>query len=428
MKKNREPSILHSDCNCFYASVEMLHHPELRNVPMAVGGDTESRHGIVLTANYPAKRMGIQTGMVLWKARQICPDIRFVPPHYDQYLAFSRMAHEIYAEYTDRQEPFGIDECWLDVTESIGILGDALSMAREIRQRIRRELGITVSIGVSFDKIYAKLGSDYQKPDAVTDMGREEFQKKAWPLPVSDLLYVGPATKRKLAKIGIFTIGDLAEADTRLLSGHLGKAGLMLHAFAAGEDRTPVAKEGTVPSVKSIGNGITTPRDLFTCEEVRVVLAALAESVAARLRENGFRAGVLEVSVRRGNLTGYTRQRKLFRSTDLTREISDIACEIFTQDVQGKRFLKEPVRALGIRAGGLVTAAKEEQLDLFTCEEDREKRRRVDRAVDDIRRRFGYYSIQRGIMLRNPELSHLNAKEENTVHPESFFHAGEKMA
>lgn len=195
--------ILHSDINCCYASIEHLHHPELAGKPLAVGGDPEARHGIVLTADYIAKKYGVKTGMALWQAKQVCPDITFVSPRMDLYLRFSRMAHEIYAEYTDKQEPYGIDECWLDVTGSSSLKGDGLLIAQEISKRMKSELGITVSVGVSFNKIFAKLGSDYKKPDAITTMYKSEFKQKAWALPVSDLLYVGRSTNQKLAKFGM---------------------------------------------------------------------------------------------------------------------------------------------------------------------------------------------------------------------------------
>ena len=217
--------ILHSDINCCYASIEHLHHPELAGKPLAVGGDPEARHGIVLTADYIAKKYGVKTGMALWQAKQVCPDITFVSPRIDLYLRFSRMAHEIYAEYTDRQEPYGIDECWLDVTGSSSLKGDGLLIAQEISRRMKSELGITVSVGVSFNKIFAKLGSDYKKPDAITTMYKSEFKQKAWSLPVADLLYVGKSTNRKLALFGIKTIGDLARTDEDVLNSHLGKIG-----------------------------------------------------------------------------------------------------------------------------------------------------------------------------------------------------------
>lgn len=225
-------TILHSDMNCFYASVEMLHHPELAGKPMAVGGDPEARHGIVLTANYIAKRAGVKTGMALWQARQVCPEIIFVPPRMDLYLRFSRMAQEIYSEYTDQREPFGIDESWLDVTASTSVKGDGMKIAKEISSRIKYELGVTVSIGVSWNKIFAKLGSDYKKPDAITEFSKDNYKDIAWKLPVGDLLMVGRSTERTMKKLGICTIGDLAGAESSILETYLGKMGLVLHTFA----------------------------------------------------------------------------------------------------------------------------------------------------------------------------------------------------
>lgn len=292
-------TILHSDCNCFYASVELLHHPELRGKPVAVGGDPEARHGIVLTADYTVKRYGVKTGMALWQAKQVCPDITFLPPRMDLYLRFSRMAQEIYADYTDKREPYGIDESWLDVTDSATLKGDGFHIAQEISSRMKKELGITVSVGVSFNKIFAKLGSDYKKPDAITTMYEDEFQRKAWCLPVSDLLYVGNATNKKLYSMGIRTIGDLAESDETLLVRKLGKMGSILWAFANGYDESPVKLENTSAPVKSVGNSTTTPKDMETDEDVKIVLYILAESVAARLRENGFRCRTVEIRINR---------------------------------------------------------------------------------------------------------------------------------
>ena len=265
-------TILHSDMNSFYASVEMLHHPEFAGMPLAVGGDPEARHGIVLTANYIAKRKGVKTGMALWQAKQVCPDITFLPPRMDLYLRFSRMAQEIYADYTDKREPYGIDESWLDVTDSATLKGDGFHIAQEISSRMKKELGITVSVGVSFNKIFAKLGSDYKKPDAITTMYEDEFQRKAWCLPVSDLLYVGNATNKKLYSMGIRTIGDLAKSDETLLVRKLGKMGSILWAFANGYDESPVKLENTSAPVKSVGNSTTTPRDMETDEDVKIVL------------------------------------------------------------------------------------------------------------------------------------------------------------
>ena len=291
-------TILHSDCNCFYASVELLHHPELRGRPVAVCGNPDARHGIILTADYTAKRYGVKTGMALWQARQLCPDLIFLPARMDLYLRFSRMAQDIYSEYTDKVEPYGIDESWLDVSDSVSIKGGGYSIAKEINNRMKKELGITVSIGVSFNKVFAKLGSDYKKPDAITTMGKDEYRTKAWSLPVSDLLYVGRATDRRLRTMGVKTIGDLALMDESILTKKLGKVGNILHAFANGYDTSPVKIENTSAPIKSVGNSTTTPKDMRTDEDVKIVLYILAESVAARLRENGFRCRTVEISIR----------------------------------------------------------------------------------------------------------------------------------
>ena len=425
-------TILHSDCNCFYASVELLHHPELRGKPVAVGGDPEARHGIVLTADYAAKRRGVKTGMALWQARQVCPDIIFLPPRMDLYLRFSRMAQEIYAEYTDKREPYGIDESWLDVTDSVSLKGDGYHIAQEISCRMKKELGITVSVGVSFNKIFAKLGSDYKKPDAITTMNKDEYRDKAWPLPVSDLLYVGSATNNKLRGIGIRTIGDLARTEESLLVRKLGKMGSILWAFANGYDESPVKLENTSAPIKSVGNSTTTPKDMETDEDVKIVLYILAESVAARLRENGFRCRTVEISIRDKDLLHFSKQVKLQNASNITREIAEAGYKLYKEsyrlpadekELKNSRpeFYQKPLRSIGIRGTDLVTDYFWEQLDMFMDPKEREKQMKVDAAVDNIRKRFGFYSIQRGLMYQDRILSACDAKSDHTVHPHGYF-------
>lgn len=412
-----ERTILHSDINCCYAAIEHLHHPELSGKPLAVGGNPESRHGIILTADYIAKKYGVKTGMALWQAKQLCPELNIVSPRMDLYLRFSRMAHEIYAEYTDQQEAYGIDESWLDVTDSVSLKGDGYRIADEISHRMKSELGITVSIGVSFNKIFAKLGSDYKKPDAITTMYTNEYQTKAWNLPVGDLLYVGRSTKQKLQKLGIRTIGELAKTDEKILLSYLGKMGSVLWSFANGYDDTPVRKENAHAPIKSIGNSTTTPRDLETDEDVKIILYVLAESVAARLRENGFRCKVIEISIRDSDLFSFTRQRKIGSATNITEEIAKEAYRLFKENYTWNK----PIRSIGVRGADLVNDNYWEQMDLFTDLQLREKRMKMDIAVDDIRRRFGFYSIQRGLMYQDRILSAVNAKEEHIVHPHGYF-------
>ncbi len=410
-------AILHIDCNCFYVSIEMLYRPETRERPLAVGGDPEARHGIVLTANYIAKKLGVKTGMALWQAQQVCPEIIFVPPRMDLYLRFSRELREMYSEYTDLIEPFGCDEAWIDITQSRMICGDEMKIAEEIRQRVKDEFGITVSIGVSFNKIMAKLGSDYKKPDAVTDMRRTVFRQKAWPLPASDLLYVGRATEKKLSKIGIHTIGDIASAGPEVLHRHLGVWGDTIWGFAAGYDSSPVKQGDWHAEIKSIGNSVTTFRDLVTPEDAKIVIFILSESVSARLRKHGFRCRVIEISVRHNALSGFTRQRKMKFASDSMTEIAEAAFALF----QATYSWKAPIRSLGVRGCSLVNDSYAEQFDLFTDPEFREKLTAADRTVDDIRRRFGFYSVQRGLMLKDPRLAHVNAEEDHTVHPVGYF-------
>ena len=388
-------TILHSDCNCFYASVELLHHPELRGKPVAVGGDPEARHGIVLTADYTAKRYGVKTGMALWQAKQVCPDITFLPPRMDLYLRFSRMA-------------------------------------QEISSRMKKELGITVSAGVSFNKIFAKLGSDYKKPDAITTMYEDEFQRKAWCLPVSDLLYVGNATNKKLYSMGIRTIGDLAKSDETLLVRKLGKMGSILWAFANGYDESPVKLENTSAPVKSVGNSTTTPRDMETDEDVKIVLYILAESVAARLRENGFRCRTVEISVRDKELFHFSKQVKLQNASNITKEIAEAGYRLYKdnyrlpvddKELKSSRpeFFQKPLRSIGIRGTDLVTDYFWEQLDMFMDPQAREKQMKMDETVDIIRKRFGFYSVQRGLMYRDRILSACDTKSDHTVHPHGYF-------
>lgn len=410
--------ILHSDCNCFYASVEMLHHPELEGKPVAVGGDPKARHGIILTANYIAKHQGVKTGMALWQAKQICPDIIFLPPRMDLYLRFSKMAGEIYADYTDFQEPFGIDECWLDCTASTKLKGDGRKIAEEISARIKYELGITVSIGVSWNKIFAKIGSDYKKPDGITEITKENYKEIVWKLPAADLLCVGRSTKKKLYNLGIHTIGQLATMSSDLLEKHLGKMGLVLYSFANGYDESPVYHHDYKAPIKSIGNSTTTPRDLVNNQDVQIILFALSESVAARLRENGFKCNVVEISIRDNGLFSFTRQRKIKEATNITSEIAEEAYQLFLEHYRWEK----PIRSLGVRGVDLVTEDIPVQLDLFMNQQKREKQQKVDIAVDEIRRRFGYYSIQRATMFQDKHLAKLDAKKDHTVHPHSFFH------
>ena len=414
--EDMKPVILHSDMNNFYASVEILHDPTLRDKPVAVAGDEEARHGIVLAKNDIAKRFGIRTGQVLWEARQQCPGLVCVPAHYERYLAFSAQARDIYTSYTDQVESFGLDECWLDVTGSVGLFGEGPAIADDIRGRMKRELGLTVSVGVSFNKVFAKLGSDMKKPDATTVITPENYRDKAWSLPVSDLLYVGPATTRKLNQYGITTIGELAQANPDLLYWLLGKNGIMLHQFANGQDHSGVRRYYAVPPRKSIGNSTTAPRDLVSEDDVKITLMALCESVGARLREQNCLCSTVALGIRDNRLLSSDRQTKLPRPTANTLDIWDAAVEVFKRHHASG----VPVRSLSVKASGLVPAEEMEQMSLFPEEQKAQRRAMIDQTLDKLRRKYGYFCIRRGITLLDPSLD-LDAKGDHIIHPIGFL-------
>ncbi len=412
-----ERTIFHCDLNNFYASVECLHHPEYRNVPMAVGGDVEKRHGIILAKNMLAKKAGIKTGEALWQAKQKCPDLVLVRPNFTQYLRFSKLVRSIYADYSDRIESFGIDEVWMDVTEIVGRYPDARTLADEIRGRIREETGITASIGVSFNKVFAKLGSDYKKPDATTVITRENMKEIVFPLPIEDLLYVGRATTVKMHALGIYTIGDCARYDLDILKRKFGKWGEYIWEFANGFEKSPVLKEGREPTVKSVGNSTTCPRDLKTFDDIRIVCYVLAESVAARLREAGLRCLTVAVSIRDNDLETCVRQTKLPLPSDLSGEIAKAAMKLFRQNVD----FSKPLRSIGVKAADLCVGDVPLQLSIFEDQQAREENLALEKTIDDIRRRFGARSIQRLMMLEDTVLSGFNPKQEHVIFPESYF-------
>ena len=413
-------SVLHIDMNACYASIECLYDPSIRNLPVAVGGDVEARHGIILAKNQIAKRFGVKTGEALWQAKQKCPELHIVPPHFDRYLRFSRMAREIYADYTDLVEPFGLDEVWCDVTGTQKLRERGMeALANEIRERVKFELGITVSVGASWNKIFAKLGSDYKKPDAVTVFTPENYRDKVWSLPASDLLGVGRATERKLASRGIHTIGDIAAAPPSMLRGFLGKWGLILHDFAAGYDSSPVARAGDEAVIKSIGNSTTTPRDLCCDEDAGIVYWMLCESVAERMRESGFLCRGVQVHIRDNELASFERQLKLESPTCLASTLHEAAMRLLRENWDWHK----PLRSIGVRATDLLPASTPVQCSIFEDSERQEKRERLERSVDDLRRRFGHYCVGRAVCVSDPTLRNISPKDEHVIHPVGYFKA-----
>lgn len=385
-----ERTVLHSDLNNFFASVECHLNPSLYGHPVAVAGDPEARHGIILAKNEEAKRCGVTTGEALWEARLKCPDIIFVPPHYDKYFEYSQCVREIYADFTDLVEPYGLDECWLDVTGSSRLFGDGQNIADMIRRRVKSELGVTVSVGVSYNKIFAKLGSDMKKPDAVTVLSPENWEERVWPLPVSELLYVGHSTTRKLMSRGVLTIGDLAHYPYECVRQLLGKNGTALWRYANGLDRSPVMPVNYERGVKSVSHGITCRQNLETPEQVWKVMLELAQDVGHQLRGYGLAATGVRVYIRESDINyGLAKQSRVSFPTQSPLEIAQAARILFMENYQWNN----PVRAVCVSTFGLVPRDSAVQLNLFVDETRRMRRQKLDDCIDEIRGRFGKHSI-----------------------------------
>ncbi|HIY11281.1 MAG TPA: DNA polymerase IV [Candidatus Anaerofilum excrementigallinarum] len=379
--------VLHCDCNSFYASVELLDHPHLRDKPVAVCGDPESRHGIILAKNEAAKAFGVTTAETVWQALRKCPDLVLLAPSRKKYLHYSKIINTIYNEYTDLVEPFGIDESWLDVSGSYSLFAPSpRALAHLLRQRIKEETGLTISVGVSFNKVFAKLGSDYKKPDAVTVISRLNYRQLVWPMPASALLYVGRRVQDQLHQLGIDTIGQLAAADPAVLESSLGKLGGELSRYARGEDNSPVRPAGQAEPVKSVGNGMTFRRNLVGRQDVRAAVTALADEVAGRLRRHGLYAGGVQLTIRSPALATITRQKKLPFSTQLGQELAAACMELASANWD----FSLPIRMLTVTAQSLTTEPFAVQLS-FTEEApaSNPRRARLEQSMDAIRRKYG---------------------------------------
>lgn len=402
-------TILHVDLNNFYASVERILNPNLADKYVGVCGSVENRHGIILAKSENAKRLGVKTGMTVNEALKACPQLVLVESRHESYIKYSNLVRNIYRDYTDRVEPFGIDECWLDVTESLKLFGSGEKIADEIRSRVKNETGLTVSVGVSFNKVFAKLGSDLKKPDATTVISLNDFELKIWNLPVSDLLFVGKSTADKLRKINVNTIGDLANADKEFICKKFGKIGEVLHSYANGLDDSPVLKDGDREPLKSIGNSITAYRDLTTIDDVKIVLTSLAESVSARLIESGLgKANTLTVYVRDKDLKSFTRQCKLEIPTALPEDFVKTALELFIKHYK----LDKGVRTLGVSVSDFTGDV--EQLTIYDGEY--KKKEKLNDVVNRIKSKYGNGSVLKGIVLKDKKLcSEKNNEIEQVV-------------
>ena len=383
--------ILHADCNSYFASVESIDHPEWKLVPMAVCGDPELRHGIILAKNELAKKYHIETAETIYSAKKKCPELLLVPAHHEKYRTVCERINAIYEGYTDLVERFSIDESFLDVTGSRHLFGSGQEIADELRRRIREEIGVTISVGVSFNKTFAKMGSDYKKPDATTVISRENYQELLWPLPIQDLLFVGKSSAALLREHGILTIGDLAQADTDSLSYFLGKTGLHLQKAARGEDLSPVLPTGYEEQPKSISHNVTFDHDLTASSEVMAGLTLISDQVATRLRSKKLFASIVQIQIKDTSLKVMNRQKSLAEYTCSTQLIRDTAMELLRENWPDQK----PIRMLSVGVTGL-SADGAQQLNMFTDTAKIEKARRPDEAVDSIRSKFGTDALRFG--------------------------------
>lgn len=391
MAKTEERVILHCDLNNFFASVSLLFNPTLRSVPVAVCGDKEQRHGIVLAKNEAAKRCGVKTAEAIFEAKAKCPELVILPPMMDKYKEYSEKAHRIYEEYTDMIEPFGIDECWLDVTGSRLLFGSGEEIADKIRREIKQKLGITVSVGISFNKVFAKLGSDMKKPDGITVISRENFREKIWRLPISDLLFVGRKTTDRLRSCGICTIGDAALCSDEMLERLLGKNGLELKRYALGEDNSPVSRQHEKATPKSIGRSVTRQQDFKTPDEIWGMFLSLAREISDSLREQGLYAGGVQVHIRNAALSVKEFSRSYPDSVNGAKIIAERGMELLNEHFG----FTEPLRSVGLRAINLRGYQTAIQEDIFGDSEKRETEEKIESSIYELRKKFGSTSITR---------------------------------
>lgn len=389
-KSGRERVILHCDMNGFYAAVELLQRPDLKDKPMAVSGDPDSRHGIILAKNQLAKEYGVVTAETIWQAKKKCPQLVLVRPHMEKYRYYCGLINEIYQRFTDMVEPFSIDESWLDVTASQKLFGSGRQIADTIRRTVREELGMTLSAGVSFNKTFAKMGSEYKKPDATTEITRENFRELLWPLPAGELFGVGKATSEKLRQAGIFTIGDIAASKKPLLISLFGKQGAVMWEHANGIDDDPVALYDQKEPIKSVGNGVTFRRNLISENDIAIAVKALSDKVAGRLRQHGLKAGGVKIDIKDPYFKVISRQKQLDTTTWLAEEIAQAATEL----IRASWRAGAPIRMLTITAINLTDQLFQEQLSLFGADSSkREKAEKMELAMDEVRKKYGSGTI-----------------------------------
>lgn len=406
-----ERVILHCDLNNFYASVECVQNPVLWTKPVAVTGNPRTRHGIILAKNEVAKKYGIKTAQTIWEAKKLCPNLICLPPQFEIYQEYSRKVREIYQRFTDQVESFGPDECWLDVTHSQNLFGTGEQIANKLRALVKQETGLSISVGVSFNKYFAKLGSDLKKPDATTVISRENFREKIWHLPADTLIFIGKRTYLKLNKLNIFTIGELARADERILSQHFGILGPQYKKVASGEDMTEILHQNSLDETKSVGNGMTAIRDLKNREEVEIMVLTLAEKVTFRMRQAGLMGKTASLSIRNSDLSHNSHSLTTQNPIDNASDFSKMCMQIFDKHWGGQD--NYSIRSVRVSMSNLVRADKAQQINLFEFEKS-EKLRKLNESLDKIRDKYGYYAVRRAKTIERDFINYYEADEEDT--------------
>lgn len=413
----RQRVILHADLNNFYASVACLLQPHLREVPLAVCGDPALRHGIVLAKNNIAKRMGVKTGQAIWQAKQLCAGLQTISPSFESILQYSQQVRGIFSRYTDHVQPFGMDEAWLDISEAGMTMEKGVQVANHLRHTVREETGLTLSVGVSDNRVFAKLGSDLKKPDAVSVVCEANRQTILDPLPVNELVFIGPSTTRKLSTIGIYTVGQLAAADPNMLKALFGKTASMLCGFAHGDDVAAVIATDSAPKMKSVSNSITAAHDIVTAHDARITLYGLCESVASRMRGQRVLGQTVQLSVRDMRLNTFQRQCRMPIATDCSFDLFTgayaLLCENWSEGIS--------LRSLGVSVSSLSSADALWQLSFLPEDAERQKRKLLECTVDEIRKKYGHFAIQRAIMLSDRSLGHIHPEKEHVFTPEPYF-------
>ncbi|QIK57612.1 DNA polymerase IV [Erysipelothrix sp. HDW6A] len=414
MSEIKDRIIFHIDINHCFAQIEEMMNPELRNVAMCVGGDEKSRSGIVLARNLKAKEYGVQTAETLRDAKKKCPHLVVVTPHSDLYMYYTSKVKDIYREYTDKVESYGADEAWIDVTESYHLFGKPYDLAYEMQRRVLEEYGLTVSVGVSWNKVFAKLGSDLIKPSGMTIITRSNYKEIVWPLPVSELLYVGKQTTPKLNALGIYTIGDLATSSVKKLEKHFGVKGLQMWEFANGIEEGDVDYSGVMPAPKSIGNSTTPPHDINTNHQAKIIFRHLADSVASRLHDEKMKGFTISISLRDIQLVTITRQKRISKATNNSTEILKTAMMLLEENYT----FNIPLRSIGISVSNLIDNPEFEQISIFeNTKESNQKQAIIDDTIDKLRDKFGYNVIKRASAVMDKDTENFDAKRRNVLYP-----------